>query len=67
MSDAPARARQQAIRAAARSASPMARRTYLLPADLVARIVEYQAARLIPHEVVAVRELLDFGLGVKGF
>lgn len=41
------------------------RRVYVLPADLVQRIVEFQEAEGLPSEVEAARRLLDEALNVR--
>ena len=38
------------------------RRGYVLPRDLIARVLDYQLEKLLPSEVAAVRELLEMGL-----
>ena len=43
----------------------MARRVYMLPSDLVERVVQYQQDMKLPSEVEAVRRLLDDALQVR--
>ena len=38
------------------------RRVYVLPRELVGRVLDYQLAKLLPSEVAAVRELIEAGL-----
>lgn len=58
--------RQKAIRAKIK-AQKHDRKVWLLPAELVERIIEYQEERLLPSEVAAARDLLDSGLRSRGF
>lgn len=55
---------QTALDAQAKSVE---RRVYVLPRELVGRVLDYQLENLLPSEVSAVRELLERGLEVKGF
>lgn len=60
-------AKRAAVQAALASrAKDVERRVYLLPRELVARILDYQLDKLLPSEVAAVRELLETGLEAKG-
>lgn len=57
-----------AMRRSIRESRPrpdVARRVYVLPAEMVARVLRYQADRSLPSEVAAVRELLAEGLRLK--
>lgn len=57
-----------AMRRAIRESRPrpdVDRRVYVLPAEMVARVLRYQADRGLPSEVAAVRELLAEGLRLK--
>lgn len=40
---------------------------WLLPQELLGRILDYQLEKLLPSEVAAARELLDFALGMNCF
>lgn len=55
-------ARQAARAAHQASKAKLVRKVWVLPADLSLRIVQYQAARALPSEVAAARELLESGL-----
>lgn len=43
------------------------RRVYVLPRELIGRLLDYQLEKLLPSEVATVRELLDDALGERGF
>lgn len=40
-------------------------RVYVLPRELIARVLDYQLERLLPSEVAAVRELLEAALSAR--
>lgn len=43
------------------------RRVYVLPIELLDRVLDYQLAHLLPSEVSAVRLLLEQALDAEGF
>lgn len=58
--------KRRAIREAVGSANADSkRRVYLLPTDVISRVLDYQLEQRLPSEVAAVRELIDIGLKVK--
>jgi hypothetical protein len=59
------RDRQRAIRA--QNTAIGVRKVWVLPPDLVDRIVNYQAVMRLPSEVAAARELLAMALNEKGY
>lgn len=60
------RERQKRIRAAIKAQTTV-RKVWLLPAEMIERVLRYQEEKLLPSEVAAARELLNIGLKAKGF
>ncbi len=61
-------AKRKAVRRAVMAAEKTGvRRVYVLPKELVSRVLNHQMKMLLPTEVAAARDLLDRALTKEGF